>query len=271
MIKQTFYVISIAVVLFITLSIAACTKDTVLSAASQPVVVGYLIPGQPVSVKVYQQKGLTDTANYGALITGLQLQVSDGSTAIPLTESATGTYTHADNSFLMAGKTYTLQFTYEGVEVSASTVMPARPQNYTASKTLINVPARTGGNPITGTTDSVAVKFKWSNPDSLYHVLVFKNDDTSPGSVDLNFNRPVNFTINPKQESSYDLYYRSINYIGIYRVILYRVNKEYSALLTTNTNSNSQQLSNPPSNVKNGFGIFTAMQADTIAIKVTQY
>lgn len=272
MFKTIFSASVVAIIIGFVLSIGACQKESTSAVTTQPVVVGYLMPGQPISIKVYQQKGLTDTANYGALIGGLNLQVSDGSKTIALTETATGTYTHADDRFLIAGKTYSLQFTYNGSTVSASTVMPAKPVNYRASKQLINIPFRTrGGNPLTGNTDSVAVKFTWNNPDSLYHVLVFKNDDTSPASADLNTGRPVNFTLNMKQTANYDMYYRSFNYLGTYRAILYRVNKEYDDFLTTNTNTSSQKLTNPPTNVTNGFGIFTGMQADTITLKLTQY
>lgn len=270
MLKKIVPVIIILSIIFVVF-LSACKKETTAGITTLPVVIGYLMPGQPISVKVYEQKGLTDTANYGALITGLTLTVSNGSTNIPLTESANGTYTHADAGFLAAGKTYTLQFTYNGTAVSASTLMPAKPTNYTASDTLINVPVRSMGNPVTGTVDSVAVTFKWSNPDSLYHVLVFKNDDTSPGSVDLQYNRPVNFTIDTKRAALYDMYYRSFNYLGIYRVILYRVNKDYIDLLTSNTNTSSQKLTNPPTNITNGFGVFTAMQTDTIKLHLTQY
>lgn len=250
--------------------ISSCKKESASTAVEdQPVVVGYLIPGQPISVKVYQQKALTDTANYGSLISGLKLNLSDGSKTVQLAETATGTYTYADLSFLTAGKTYTLQFNYQNTSVTAKTLMPAKPTNYTASSTLLNLPLATTITP--GATSSVALTFKWNNPDSLYHVLVFKNDDASPFNIHPNRNSQVNFTFNAKQAAYYDVYYDSLNYIGIYRVILYSVNKEYIDLLTSNANASSQKLTNPPTNVTNGFGIFTAMQSDTIKLTLTQY
>jgi hypothetical protein len=42
-----------------------------------------------------------------------------------------------------------------------------------------------------------------------------------------------------------------------------------SIYLTSNTRGSSQNLVNTPTNVVNGFGIFTAMQADTLNLKVT--
>ncbi|EHQ30483.1 DUF4249 family protein [Mucilaginibacter paludis] len=250
--------------------ISSCKKESTGTAIEdQPVVVGYLIPGQPISVKIYQQKGLADTANYGSPITGLKLNISDGSKTIQLTETATGTYTYSDLSFLTTGKTYTLQFNYQNTSVTAQTLMPAKPENYTASTTLINLPLATNITP--GVSSGVALTLKWSNPDSLYHVLVFKNDDASPFNIHPNRNSQVNFTFNAKQAAYYDVHFDSFNYLGIYRIILYSVNKEYIDILTSNANSSSQKLTNPPTNVTNGFGIFTAMQADTITLTLTQY
>ncbi|NCD69929.1 DUF4249 family protein [Mucilaginibacter agri] len=254
--------------LFGMLAFASCQKNSAdISIPNKPVVVGYLIPGQPISVKVYQQKALDDTATYGAVITGLSLKLSDGSQTVTLTESAKGTYTYSD-AFLTTGKTYTLQFTYQNALVSAQTVLPAKPVNYTATKTLINLPTGTGSP---NSVDSVADTFRWNNPDSLYHVLVFKNDETAPFQVSGRGTPLVNFTVNVNKTSEYQIYYRSFNYIGTYRAILYGVNKEYIDLLNAQSGSSSQNLTNIPTNVNNGLGIFTAMQADTIKLTLTQY
>src|SRR5476651_1224950 len=95
------------------LILVACQKqntdDTLIN---QPVVQSYLILGQPVTVKLFKQKQLTDTAVYGAPITGVQVYVSDGSKNVLLTEASSGVYTYSDASFLVSGKTYTLQFKY---------------------------------------------------------------------------------------------------------------------------------------------------------------
>jgi hypothetical protein len=250
------------------LAFSSCTKTSVDTAISnKPVVVGYLVPGQLISVKIYQQKQLTDTATYGAAIKGLALTLSDGSKTVSLTESAAGTYTYSDNSFLVTGKTYTLQFTYLNTQVSAQTVMPEKPQNYTATKTTINLPTGTSSS----ISDSVATTFRWGNPDSVYHVLAFKNDDTAPFQINSRGNPPVNFTVTVNKTIEYQMLYRSFNYIGIYRAILLSVDKEYIDLLNNQSGSSSQNLANIPTNVNNGLGIFTAMQADTIKLTLTQY
>jgi hypothetical protein len=49
---------------------------------------------------------------------------------------------------------------------------------------------------------------------------------------------------------------------------LFRVNQEYINLLNNNTRTSSQDLTQIPTNIVNGFGIFTAMQADTLAVTI---
>ncbi|WP_342647634.1 hypothetical protein [Mucilaginibacter sp. CSA2-8R] len=50
------------------LSLGACQKDATSEVASQPAIVSYIIPKQSISIEVYQRKGLTNPANYSALI-----------------------------------------------------------------------------------------------------------------------------------------------------------------------------------------------------------
>lgn len=244
--------------------LVSCSKETTSTVADRPVVIGYISPGRPISVKVYSQKDITDTAVYGPVITGLKPTITDGSKSITLTESASGTYTYSATNYLTTGKTYTLQFAYNNTIVSASTVMPGKPTNYKISRDSLNIP-------LSVSPTAVALRFTWDNPDSLYHVLVFNNDDPNAFNIHPNRNNQLNFSFDTKRAAAYDVYYSQLNYIGVYHVMLYRVNKEYIDILSSNTNTSSQKLTNPPSNVTNGYGIFTAMQADTLRLSLTQY
>ncbi|WP_428330893.1 DUF4249 family protein [Mucilaginibacter sp.] len=248
--------------------IASCKKQNVdTTTVNLPVVSAYLIPGQSISVKLYKQKDLTDTAVYGSPITGQQLSLSDGSSTVKLTESAKGTYTYSDLSFLVAGKTYTLTFNYLTFAVSAKTVMPAKPQNFATQYTGITVTSSSSGpNSTLDTLD----RMTWSNPDSLNHILVFNNDDGIAFSLNsFGNNSKPNFEVNTNQKSVYYITPNIFPYYGHYHVVLLSVNQEYIDLLKSNTSSaNSNNLSNTPTNIVNGYGIFTAMQSDTLKFNV---
>ncbi|MBS1522414.1 MAG: DUF4249 family protein [Bacteroidetes bacterium] len=242
---------------------AGCKKDNTTS-ASLPVVEAYLYAGHPIKVKLYQQKSLTDTAKYGAAITGQQLLISDGSQQIQLTESPKGTYTYIDSSYLVAGRTYTLTFNYQSRQVSAKTVMPFKPTNFATQHDSVHY---THVNTPSATADTLN-KFIWDNADSLNHVLVFDNIDDSFFPLDGGFvpNGVSNiFSVNTERKPVYYIVNKSFPYYGHYQVVLLRVNQEYIDLLKSNAlGSNSQNLLNIPTNVINGLGIFTAMQSDTL-------
>jgi hypothetical protein len=159
-----------------------------------------------------------------------------------------------------------MQFTYDNVTISATTIMPGKPQNFTLSDSIFHVPSSI--NPLYA--DVVRATLRWNNPDSLYHLLVFKNLDNDPFYISyVRSNNKPNFQINTEQAAYYNLLQSSFNYYGHYQIILMRVNKEYINILTTNISRDSQALVNEPTNVTNGLGIFTAMQTDTLSLRVT--
>jgi hypothetical protein len=262
---------SAAVVLFslVVALLVSCKKESQTTTTSLPVVEAYLMAGHPLSVKLYYQKSLTDTAKYGSPITGQELYVSDGSTTIKLTETARGTYLYSDTAFLTAGKTYALTFTYLLKDITAKTVMPAKPQNFATQHISVTYSAPTSGTPSIDTLN----KFSWTNPDSLNHVLVFYNINDTYFPVG---NRMPGagvrvYEIDTKRKSVYYITTANFSYYGSYKVILLSVNQEYINLLNSNTSgSNSQNLLNIPTNVVNGLGIFTSLQADTLTFNLYQ-
>ncbi|MDP9079199.1 MAG: DUF4249 domain-containing protein [Bacteroidota bacterium] len=262
-IKKYFSAANIILCMGAMLLLFSCKKETTNTSTTLPVVEAYLMPGHIISVKLYLQKELTDTSKYGGPITGQQLAISDGSTNVTLTESAKGVYTYSDTTFLKTGKTYSLTFKYLGNTVTAKSTMPAKPLNFaTQYASVTYTKTSTGPNTVQDTLN----RFTWSNPDSLNHVLVFKNADGIAFALSARGNETTSdFELNTDQRSVLYATPNIFPYYGHYTVILLRVNQEYIDLLKSNTSrSTSQNLVNTPTNVVNGFGIFTAMQADTV-------
>jgi Domain of unknown function (DUF4249) len=261
-IKSLLLLFSAAITLY------ACKKETTNTSNSSnlPVVQAYLVAGKPITVNVFSQKALTDTAKFGPAIKGLKVSISDGSITLLLTQSSTGAYTYADSTFLVTGKTYTLSFNYLTYAVSAKTVMPAKPINFASNHTNMTIDNLIGTSSVLDTL----VNLSWTNPDSLRSVLVFNNLDGTSFPADVRFgSAATNFELNTYRGASYPLTQRTFAYYGHYQIILCNVNVEYINLLSSNTTgSTSSSLSDQPTNVVNGVGIFTAMQADTLAFLV---
>ena len=144
--------------------------------------------------------------------------------------------------------------------------MPGKPSNFATSDSTINISS-------TATTPNTTIydRLSWDNPDSLNNVLVFLNADEKDfplNNFGLSF-RPYNFTVNTNKASYYNLTQNIFPYYGNYQIILFNVNQEFINVLNSNTSkATSSNLTNIPTNIVNGFGIFTAMQADTVKLNV---
>ena len=254
-------------VAFIICSLFACKKDNNSdSDYARPVVQGYLVPGEAIKVEVYYQKYLEDTITYGYPITGLKLNISDGTNTITLTESKEGTYTYANTSFVADKKTYTLNFAYNDQTISAQTTVPDKPIGFTASNTEQYVPVMTASDPET----FVPVTFNWINTNTSYYLMAFKNTETNPDQLSSrNFRAYHDSEELVGQVSTWATRQMTFTHKGNYRIKLFHINKEYSDALN-NSGGSSLNLTTPYTNVVNGLGIFTAMQADSLNLKVYQ-
>lgn len=242
----------------------SCKKENDLSYSLYPVVEGYLYPGKEVKIRVSYQKGPTDTAAYGLPVSGLAVSVSNGTTAKVLSEKKAGIYTLSDSSFVTGSGIYSLSFDYKGKTVTAQTVMPGKPAKIRSSANELVVQDFGFGNPPPDEFETV--RLSWDNPEDKNHLVFMKYMEPAKVAINSFFTRDTvsNVEINAVKASFTDIQQMNFRYIGRYKIILARVNPEYLEMLDGSGNS-SQNLTNPPTNVKNGFGIFTAIQMDTLA------
>ena len=63
---------------------------------------------------------------------------------------------------------------------------------------------------------------------------------------------------------------RDLTQFGTYQIIVFRVNPEYAALYKSSGNS-TLSLEEPPTNIENGFGIFTGASSDTLYLEVIKF
>lgn len=256
------------ILFFAALSVSyfACKKDEGdLTMAARPVIESYLIAGKPVTIKVYDQKGLLDTASYGAPITGLSLSFTSGTKTVKLNEIAAGVYSSSDPDLIVPGKSCAFSFDYNGYTVSAETAVPGVPVNFKASSLEQVVP-----DPMSDTSQTSfnSITFSWSNPDGGYYLMIFRNRESSPtriGKFGFGSYRTIEEYL--AQASSFKTQRMTFNFAGYYDTYLYHVNSEYNNIINSSANS-SLNLTNPPTNIKNGLGIFTAMSCDSLLLHV---
>jgi hypothetical protein len=131
-----------------------------------------------------------------------------------------------------------------------------------------------GGGPFGGNTDdNTPIEAFWENPFNENFFVAAVNVTPDPVEVftlPLGRERPrIRFVNQPVTSSSSFMNVQRFGYFGTYNIILYRVGVEYVALYQS-LGTTTQNLSTPPSNISNGLGIFTGVNADTIALQVVQ-
>lgn len=75
------------------------------------------------------------------------------------------------------------------------------------------------------------------------------------------------FQLAPSQSDHYSMKTRRFSYYGNHRIILFHINPDLASLYEESKNT-SQNITNPPTEIKHAFGIFTGINADTLNVNV---
>lgn len=227
------------------------------------VVESYINPGNEIQVKIKKQIVFDGDDAGGGFIENLDVRIQNNGVWENLIYKYDSIYI-LENTEVEAGDVYEIAFEYNEKTITAETTIPNRPEDFESSSSTIYI---TQMGP--GSEPSEPEQLTWTNPDLDYHMvvvesidedaeLIFDTDDEHP---------PRAFRNAPVQNDEQELSPRSFTYYGRHRVILYRLNPEYAALYE-DLGSSSLDLVAPPSNIENGLGIFTGINADTLYVNV---
>jgi hypothetical protein len=251
----------------VVLSMASCQKmDVQLSDPNKAVVKGYLFAGKPASISITKQLlyGATDTITHP--IENLNVVIYDSkNNAYPLLYTSNGIY-RSDKLLPQVGETYTLKFTYNGNELTATTAVPAKPVGFQGTSSISVQPFGSESGP----PSMSRAEYSWTNTNKNYFLMVVESitPNAKPINDTTKYHAFPTFRISPTQGNSQSFMGRSFYYYGLHNVILFAINQEYVDLYQDTGNS-SQNITSPPGNIVNGFGIFTAINADTLKLYVT--
>lgn len=264
---------TLSIICFFLVACSACNKSTSPDYNDRPVVISYLFAGRHPTVQISRQASTSSGVGVSSEnLKTLKVYLSDDSTVHLLRFSDT-VYTDT-NVVVAAGRNYKLSFLYNGKEVTASTTIPSHPVNVSSSATAIwldkiDESTFASGPPSFSMPDPVDIE--WTNDDKSYYMLVAENTTADPELVRdtiSNSSRPAfSFRNQPSVTASVRLPSMSFEYFGLYRLVLYHLQPEYATLYEQESNS-SQSLTTPVTNIVNGFGIFTGINADTLYLQV---
>jgi hypothetical protein len=261
----------LAVSLIFLWSLNGCQKSGIAEFSDLAVVEAYLIPGSKVSIKISQKVAYDESIEVTARdMDALEVRVGYGNTEYPLISMGNGVYTDTLGIIkIVPDSTYTLHLIYNGTEVTSSTIVPSKPSSVTQSVTSITMAQFDPENP-SGTSPPDPVEITFANADASYYLTTVECMDTNLVSVykdsvpdnDMLASQPVTGT-------EIDIHPMMIRYFGKNRIILYHINPEYSTFFMRQA-STSQSYQEPPTNIVNGLGIFTGINADTLYLNVIQ-
>ena len=117
----------------------------------------------------------------------------------------------------------------------------------------------------------------WDNPNDEQHYLTIQYmdedddpifNDKIPGVVGEFFS---NFSLQsaPTNGKNYNVICMSLKNYGRYKVSLYKINKDYVSLFESEVQDGTE-LNEPPSNIVNAFGIFSAFASDTTSFEIVR-
>ena len=267
-------------ILALSLSFAACEKDSnLIEGGIKPVVEGYLVAGRPISIIVKKEIAFTeDNSAVETPILGLSIKVSGNGQTYALKSSGNGFYESDKTVKLKVGSIYTLAFDYNGKAISASTIIPTKPLGFTTDLTSIartKLDLSSGSTNIRNPDGNTDVNLTWTNSASEYHFVVADNVEISPVAIitlptNTNFQDIIRrFRSQPVQGTETRLRSQQFQYFGKHNLVLLKVNPDYVALYNS-SGTTSQNISTPPTTITNGLGIFTGINADTLAFTVKQ-
>lgn len=255
----------IRLLFFIGLSmLMACSGEEDQRLTDTLIVEGYLFVGKTPALKI--SKILSRNGDASPLNPDdLAVFINNGGLLHELHEIEPGIYGTA-NFLVSAFADYDLLIHYNGKEIGASTRAPAKPENFTMSRSTMEIQPVTNA-PITKIP--LPIDLTWTNTGGAYHLAIIENIETDPEPINQSGTATQTLPIRTQPTTSTTQVLRAIQFrhYGMHRVILFHVSPEYAALYA-NTGTTTQNLTTTPSNIVNGLGIFTAMNSDTLYLQV---
>lgn len=270
-------------------SFIACEDESIYTPDERFVLQAYLYANEShVEVSVKNAVPLTVADSVGEPINDAIITLYKNNMPYSLiSNSDTGTYYYpADDLIIETGDEFSIEARVGEKTASGTTSVPEAPEGVEMSSETIALPEITidpvSGRPemgaireLFGLQGSVQLEVLWENPNNELHYIVVENAEDNQESIfpDISgkFGRIGRGAFQkitpPTRENFYQIEFSEIQYWGSYIVKVYRVNQEY-ANLYENLEQDSRDLNEPPTNIVNGLGIFSAFHSQNVYFEV---
>ena len=258
----------------------ACEQEGLQSFETETAVIsGYIYAGYPVdSIRITQSISYSQSDSSIISLDELSPSLSDGNTSWNLTSIGNGYY-HNPDIIVESETTYQLKFEHKGEEVSAITYVPLAREASISTFEIEMDRIESGGFPGNLGEQADPIEINWDNSEGDYYYVLIENIESNPRYINeflrdiLEENGQLGRFQRISEPEISDFYAinprRDLQQFGTHRVIVFRVNPEYAALYQSSSNS-TLTISEPPTNVNNGLGIFSGLSGDTLYFEVKE-
>lgn len=238
------------------------------------VVEAFLYAGEPADdIRITRSVDLTSEDTIASPVNGAFVSLIRGDNTYELSQiGLQGRYAYLGEDLTVgSGDVFELIIEADGQAVTAVTRVPLPPENLALSADVLEVPTFGGGGGPPQINDNYLTA-TWDNPqESLHYVVIESKEIGEPTYILPDFIRDrvgrFRLITRPTEANYFDINLRSLEVLGTHEVRVYRINEEYADLYE-NRQQDSRDLNEPPTNIKNGLGVFSAFNSRSLEFEV---
>lgn len=270
--------------LLISCMFCSCEEENLNNiAANQFVVEAFLYAGESIDdIRIKTTFPLADEEDTSTPINDADVTlVRQGKTYTLLASGDQGYYYYPEDDLTVeTGDLFQLKVVHNGITATAETMVPTPTTGLRISQDSIKVPRISFGQDREQVVAAIRefllgsrIVANWENPNNDLFFLVVESvfdtiDPIFPGPV-IDALERFRFVSEPTEEASLEFLAGTLVSFGTYAVKVYHINQEY-AQLYENRQQDSRDLNEPPSNVENALGVFSAFNSQEVFFEVVR-
>ncbi len=260
---------------FITILFFSCGEENLNNLAENKFVIeAFIYAGEPIDdIRIKTTFPLANEEDTSSPINDATVTIiKDGQRYALVSSGNDGLYHYPNNDVTVeTNDVFQLEVEHNGVTAFAETTVPTPTRGLNLSQDSIKVPQL----PFSAGRDSIVavigrfmrnsvIRANWDNPEEDFYFMVVESvsdtiDPIFPAQV-LDALERFRFVSEPTEDDALVFLSGALVSFDKYSVKVYHINDEYTALYE-NRNQDSRDLNEPPSNVQNALGVFSAFNS----------
>lgn len=261
---------------------SACEDENLNNIAdSQFVVEAFLYAGEPINdIRIKSTFPLVDEVDTSVPINNASVSILKAGQRYVLVPSGEDGFYHYPNDDVTVGTgdVFQIEVEYNGILATGETIVPTPTVGLSISTDSLKVPQL----PLSMGRDAVVMAISdfltnsqiiatWDNPNGDFYFMVVEavSDEILPifPQQVLDALEQFRFVSEPTDLNSLTFLGGALVSFGTYEIKVYHINDEYAALYE-NQEQDSRDLNEPPSNINNALGVFSAFNSQSAFFEV---